>query len=50
MKETNEKPSKYEYLVAAMGAELIIGFWFGIGSILAVKTMQSLEELTSIKS
>ena len=35
--------SKYEGLAAAMAAELMIGFWFGIGVILAVKTVQSLE-------
>ena len=26
-----------------LAAELMIGFWFGIGVILAVKTVQSLE-------
>ena len=26
-----EPPSKYEGLGAAMAAELMIGFWFGIG-------------------
>ena len=36
---TNEKPS----LKAAMAAELMIGFWFGIGVILAVKMMNSLD-------
>ena len=30
-------PSEYEGLGAAMAAELMIGFWFGIGVILAVK-------------
>ena len=34
---------KYEGLAAAMAAELMISFWFGIGVILAVKTVQSLE-------
>ena len=29
MEETNEKPS----LKAAMAAELMVGFWFGIGVI-----------------
>ena len=41
-----EKPttlSKYEGLGAAMAAELMIGFWFGIGVILAVKMVHSLE-------
>ena len=28
--------SKYEGLAAAMAAELMIGFWFGIGAILAI--------------
>ena len=34
---------KYESPAAAMAAELMVGFWFGIGVILAVKTVQSLE-------
>ena len=29
--------SKYEGLTAAMAAELMIGFWFEIGAILAIK-------------
>ena len=33
----------YEGLIAAMAPELMIGFWFGIGVILAVKMVQSLE-------
>ena len=37
--------SKYEGLAAAMAAELMIGFWFGIGAILAIKMVSSLEEL-----
>ena len=40
---TIEKPSKYESLGAAMTAELMIGFWFGTGAILAIKTIHSLE-------
>ena len=32
---TTEKPRKSEGLGATMAAELIIGFWFGIGLILA---------------
>ena len=28
-----------------MAAELMIGFWFGIGVVLAVKTVNNLEEL-----
>ena len=35
--------SKYEGLAAAMAAELMIGFWYGFGVILAIKTVQSLE-------
>ena len=34
---------KYEGLAAAIAAELMIGFWFGVGVVLAVKTLQSLE-------
>ena len=45
----NKKPSKYAGLGAAMAAELMIGFWFGIGVILAIKMVQSLEELISRK-
>ena len=37
--ETTEKPS----LGVAMAAELMIGFWFGIGVILAAKMVHSLE-------
>ena len=59
--KTNKKPSKYEGLAAAKGprgprslcdllaAELMIGFWFGIGAILAIKMVSSLEELISRK-
>ena len=36
-------PSKYEGLKAAMAAELMVGFWFGIGVILAAKMVRSLE-------
>ena len=45
-KETSERlatPSKYTGLGAAMGAELIIGFWFGIGVILAVGVVDGLN-------
>ena len=35
--ETTEKPS----LRAAVAAELMIGFWFGIGAILAVKVVHT---------
>ena len=44
--QTTEKPttlSKYEGLGAAMAAELMIGFWFGTGVILAAKMVHSLE-------
>ena len=37
--------SKYSGLAAAMAAELMIGFWFGIGAILAIKMVNNLEEL-----
>ena len=42
-KSACEAPEAYEGLGAAMAAELMIGFWFGIGVILAVKMVQSLE-------
>ena len=42
-------PEAYEGLGATIAAELMTGFWFGIGVILAVKTVQSLEELISRK-
>ena len=44
----NDKPSKCEVLeaVIAFGA---IGFWFGIGAILAVKMVNSLEEIITRK-
>ena len=35
--------SKYEGLAAAIAAELMIGFWFGVGVLLTVKTLESLE-------
>ena len=35
--------SKHEGLTAAMAAELMIGFWFEIGAILAIKIVISLE-------
>ena len=60
-KKTNlSTSSKYEGLAAAKGpqllrtrrslcnllaAELMIGFWFGIGAILAIKTVNNLEDL-----
>ena len=42
-------PEPYAGLGAAMAAELMIGFWFGIGAILAIKMVSSLEELISRK-
>ena len=33
----------YEFLAAAIAAELMIGFWFGVGVVLAVKTLEGLE-------
>ena len=36
-------PCKYEDLGAAMAAELMIGFWFGIGVILAIRIVDSLD-------
>ena len=42
-------PGAYEGLAAAMAAELMICFWFGIGEILAVKMVNSMEELISRK-
>ena len=47
--EMNEKLSKYSGLAAAIAAELMIGFWFGVGAILAIKMVSSLEELISRK-
>ena len=41
--------SKYEGLAAALAAELMIGFWFGIGAVSATKMVSSLEELISRK-
>ena len=46
--ETNKNLStsgKYEGLAAAIAAELMIGFWFGIGAILAIKIVNNLEEI-----
>ena len=44
-----QAPAPYSGLGAAIAAELMIGFWLGIGAILAIKTLQSLEELISRK-
>ena len=43
MNEKPTTPSKYEGLGAAMAAELMIGFWFAIRAILAVKMISSLD-------
>ena len=58
MKEMKEKSatgkaslSKYKGLGATIAAELMIGFWFGVGIILAVGVVDSLDcvgVLTSI--
>ena len=42
--QPTEKPSKYEGLGYAMAAGLVICFWFGIGVILAVKMVHSMED------
>ena len=34
---------------AALAAELMVGFWFAVGAILAIKIVNSLEELISRK-
>ena len=54
--EMNKKPSKsdeapgpYTGLGAAIAAELMIGFWFRIGVVLAVKTLESPEYCISRK-
>ena len=43
MREQPKTPSKYEGLGATIAAELMIGFWFGIGVILAVKVLNHLD-------
>ena len=59
MSKNSSTSSKYEGLTAAKGlsgpgsmcnlltAELMIGFWFGIGQILAIRMVSGLEELIS---
>ena len=44
-----QAPGPYASLGAAIAAELMIGFWFGIGVVLAVKTLESLEYCISRK-
>ena len=34
---------------AALAAELMVGFWFAVGAILAIKMVDSLEELIGRK-
>ena len=43
MNPKNKQPSKYPGLGTAIAAELMIGFWFGIGVLQAVKTLESLK-------
>ena len=43
MSEWPATPSKYAGLGAAMAAELMIGFWFGIGVILAIGVVDGLN-------
>ena len=44
-----QAPGPYTGLGAAIAAELMIGFWFRIGVVLAVKTLESLEYCISRK-
>ena len=41
--------SKYTDLGAALSAELMVAFWFAFGAILAIKMVNSMEELISRK-
>ena len=36
-------PSKYEGLGSAMAAKLMIGFWFGIGFVSAIRMVNNLD-------
>ena len=47
--QATQAPGPYAGLGAAIAAELMIGFWFGIGVVLAVKTLESLEYCISRK-
>ena len=47
-REQQKIPSNCEVLGAVI-AFVVIGFWFGIGATLAVKTVQNVEELISRK-
>ena len=44
-----QAPGPYAGLGTAIAAELMIGFWFGIGVVLAVKMLESLEYCISRK-
>ena len=48
-KNLSSTSSKYVGLGAAIAAELMIGFWFGIGVVPAVKTLESPEYCISRK-
>ena len=43
MSEQPTTPSKYTGLGAAIAAELLIGFWFGVGVMLAVGVADGLN-------
>ena len=43
MSEKQTTPTEYEGLAAAITAELMTGFWFGIGVILAIRMVNSLD-------
>ena len=48
---TSKQPAtltKYKGLGSAMAAELMIGFWFGIGVILAVRIVDNLEHYVEV--
>ena len=50
-KETRKQPasqSKYVGLGTAMAAEIMIGFWFGIGVILAVWILDSMDHCVEV--
>ena len=50
-KETSEQlatPSRYTGLGAAIAAELMIGFWFGIGLILAFGVVDGLNHCIGV--
>ena len=41
-------PSKYEGLGSAMAAKLMIGFWFGIRVILAIRIVDNLNHCVEV--